>query len=185
MLMEDIIQTDASINPGNSGGPLLDSGGRLIGINSAIFSPTGASVGIGFAIPVNTARRIVPELIARGYYAYPWMGASVATLFPEDARALRFAVERGALIVEAVKGGPAYKAGLQGGNRRVRIGNRILIVGGDVVAAADGRSIETADQLIRIIRDKRPGDLLSLEIYQGGLTRKKVNLELEERPRRQ
>jgi S1-C subfamily serine protease len=142
-------------------------------------------VGIGFAIPVNTAKRIVPELIARGYYAYPWMGANVATLLRGDAKTLGFAVDHGALIVEIIRGGPAFKAGLRGGNRRVRIGNRIMLVGGDVVAAADGRSIETADELIRILREKRPGDLVSLEVYQGGRDRKRVNLLLEERPRRQ
>jgi S1-C subfamily serine protease len=182
--MEDIIQTDASINPGNSGGPLLDSSGNLIGVNTAIFSPTGASVGIGFAIPANTAKRIIPDLIARGYYAYPWMGASVTTLLPGDARTLQLAVERGALIVDIVQGGPAYKAGLHGGDRRVRLGNRILIAGGDVVVAADGRTVDTADSLIRIIRERRPGDPLSLEIYRGGHYRQELILKLEERPRR-
>jgi len=184
VLMEDIIQTDASINPGNSGGALLDSSGRLIGINTAIFSPTGASVGIGFAIPVSTAKRLVPELIAKGYYAYPWIGATVTTLVPEDVRAAGLAVERGALIVETVRGGPAAKAGLQGGNRRVRVGNRILILGGDVVAAIDGRKLETADDLISTVREKHPGDLITLEVYRGGLQRDRVQVVLEERPRR-
>ena len=183
-LMEDIIQIDASINPGNSGGPLLDSSGMLIGINTAIFSPTGASVGIGFAVPVNIAKRIIPELIAQGYYAYPWIGASVTTLLSGDSRTLDFAVDSGALIVEIVRGGPAHKAGLRGGNRRVRLGNRILIAGGDVVVAADGKPISTADGLIRIIREKRPGDLLRLEVYRGGLHRRDVLVRLEERPKR-
>ena len=183
-LMEDIIQTDASINPGNSGGPLLDSSSNLIGVNTAIFSPTGASVGIGFAVPANTAKRIIPELIARGYYAYPWMGASVTTLLPGDAKALDFAVNRGAMIVEIVRGGPAHMAGLRGGARRVRLGNRILIVGGDVVVGIDGRPVDTADALIRIIRDRRPGDLLKLEVYRGGLYRQEVMVKLEERPKR-
>ncbi len=183
-LMEDIIQIDASINPGNSGGPLLDSSGKLIGINTAIFSPTGASVGIGFAVPVNIAKRIIPELIAQGYYAYPWIGASVTTLLSGDSRALDFAIDSGALVVEIVRGGPAHKAGLRGGNRRVRLGNRILIAGGDVVVAADGKSVGTADGLIRIIREKRPGDLLQLEVYRGGLHRRDVLVRLEERPKR-
>jgi S1-C subfamily serine protease len=183
-LMEDIIQIDASINPGNSGGPLLDSSGKLIGINSAIFSPTGASVGIGFAVPANTAKRIIPELIAQGYYAYPWIGASVTTLLSGDSRALDFAVDSGALIVEVVRSGPAHKAGLRGGNRRVRLGNRILIAGGDVVVAADGEPVNTAEELIRIIREKRPGDLLRLEVYRGGLHRRDVLVRLEERPKR-
>jgi len=183
VLMEDIIQTDASINPGNSGGALLDSSGRLIGINTAIFSPTGASVGIGFAIPVSTAKRLVPELIVKGYYAYPWIGATVTTLVSEDARAVGLAAERGALIVETVRGGPAAKAGLQGGTRRVRVGNRIIILGGDVVAGIDGRKLETADDLINTIREKRPGDTVTLEVYRGGLQRDRVQVLLEERPR--
>jgi S1-C subfamily serine protease len=183
VLMEDIIQTDASINPGNSGGALLDSSGRLIGINTAIFSPTGASVGIGFAIPVSTAKRLVPELIAKGYYAYPWIGATVTTLGPDDVRVAGLAAERGALIVETVRGGPAAKAGLRGGNRRVRVGNRIIILGGDVVVAIDGRKVETADDLISTVRERRPGDLITLEVYRGGLQRDRVQVLLEERPR--
>jgi putative serine protease PepD len=183
-LMEDIIQTDASINPGNSGGPLLDSSGKLIGINTAIISPTGASVGIGFAVPANAAKRVIPELIARGYYAYPWMGAILMTLLPSDARMLQLAAERGALIVDIEPGGPAYKAGLRGGNRRVRLGNRILIAGGDVVVAADGRAVDTAESLIRIIRERRPGELLNLEVYRGGNRLEEVKLALGERPRR-
>ncbi|MBW1982292.1 MAG: trypsin-like peptidase domain-containing protein [Deltaproteobacteria bacterium] len=182
LLMENIIQTDASINPGNSGGPLLDSSGRLIGINTAIFSPTGASVGIGFAIPVNTAKRIVPELIARGYYAYPWIGATITTLLPGDARALGLQVDKGALIVDLVQGGPAYKAGLQGGDRKVRVGNRIFIAGGDVVVAADGEPVATADDLIQRIRAKRPGTVIRLEVYRGGIYRQIVDVLLEERP---
>jgi putative serine protease PepD len=183
-VIEDVIQTDASINPGNSGGPLLDSNGKLIAINTAIFSPTGASVGIGFAIPVDTAMRLVTELIARGYYAYPWLGATVATLLPADAKGLELAVERGAIFVEAIRGGPAYKAGLRGGNRRVRLGNRIIIAGGDVVVQADGRPVNSAQDVIRIIREKRPGDFINLEVYQGGMYRQELSVQLEERPRR-
>jgi len=183
-LIEDIIQTDASINPGNSGGPLLDSSGKLVGVNTAIFSPTGASVGIGFAVPANTARRIIPELIARGYYAYPWIGANVTNLLPGDAKALDLAIEHGAWIVEVVRGGPAYRAGLHGGNQKVRLGNRIVIAGGDVVVGVNGKSVDSADALIRIIREKRPGDVLDLDVYRGGLHRQEIPVRLEERPRR-
>jgi len=117
VLIQDLIQTDAAINPGNSGGPLLDSKGKIIGINSAIISPTGASVGIGFAIPIQTAKRILPELIEKGYVSYPWIGASVYSLIPEFARFLGLEVERGAVIAEVVRGGPVDKAGLKGGHR--------------------------------------------------------------------
>ena len=94
-----------------------------------------------------------------------------------------FAVNRGALIVEIVRGGPAHRAGLHGGTQRVRLGNRIVIVGGDVVVGVDGTPIESADGLIRIIREKRPGDVLNLEVYRGGLYRQEVPVRLEERPR--
>jgi putative serine protease PepD len=141
-------------------------------------------VGIGFAVPANTARRVIPELISKGYYAYPWIGASVTTLLPGDAKTLDFAVERGALVVEIVRGGPAHRAGLRGGDRRVRLGNRILIVGGDVVVAADGKPVNTADDLIRVIRDRRPGESLNLVVYRNGLHRQEVLVTLDERPRR-
>ncbi len=148
--MEDIIQTDAAINPGNSGGPLLNSEGEIIGINSAIISPSGGSVGIGFAIPVNTAKRVIPELIAKGYVTYPYIGATIQSLIPEVAKYLKLKVERGAMIAEVVKGGPADKAGLKGGNQKVQVGNMIVIVGGDIVVKVDQHEVKTNDELIRL-----------------------------------
>jgi len=156
-LMEDIIQTDAAINPGNSGGPLLNSEGEIIGINTAILSPSGGSVGIGFAIPVNAAKKIVPELIAKGYVVYPWIGATIQSLIPEVADYLKLKVERGAMIAEVVKGGPADKAGLRGGTRRIEVGNTIVIVGGDVIVKADHLEIKTDEELIRYIARRNPG----------------------------
>ncbi|MQY71353.1 trypsin-like serine protease, partial [bacterium] len=144
-----VIQTDAAINPGNSGGPLLDSTGKIIGINSVIISPTGASVGIGFAVPVNTAKRILPELIKKGYVSYPWIGASVYPLIPEFAKFLSLKVERGAMISEVVKGGPSERAGLRGGDREVRVGNSLILVGGDVIVEIDGEKVMSSDDLIR------------------------------------
>ena len=182
-LMEDIIQTDAAINPGNSGGPLLNSDGEIIGINSAIISPSGGSVGIGFAIPVNTAKRVFPELIAKGYVTYPWIGATLMSLFPDVAKYLKLPVERGALIAEVVNGGPADKAGLKGGNQRVQVGNMIVVVGGDIVVKADQHEIKTNDELIHYIREKKPGDTILLKVFQkGGFN--EVKLTLGERPRR-
>jgi len=183
-LMEDIIQTDAAINPGNSGGPLLNSGGEIIGINSAIISPSGGSVGIGFAIPVNTARRVVPELISKGYVSYPWIGATVQTLIPEIAKFLKLnKVERGAMIAEVVKGGPADKAGLRGGNQRVQVGNMIVIEGGDIVVKADQHDVKTNDELIRYIREKKPGDTILLKVFRKEKF-EEVKVTLGERPRR-
>jgi putative serine protease PepD len=182
-LIEDVIQTDAAINPGNSGGPLLNSDGEIIGINSAIISPSGGSVGIGFSIPVNTAKRVIPELIAKGYVTYPWIGATIQPLIPEVAKFLKLKVERGAMIAEVVKGGPAEKAGLKGGNQRVQVGNIIVMVGGDIVLKADQHEVKTHDELIRYIREKKPGDPIVLKIYRDG---KYVDLKviLGERPRR-
>jgi putative serine protease PepD len=182
-LIEDVVQTDAAINPGNSGGPLLNSAGEIIGINSAIISPSGGNVGIGFAIPVNTAKRVVPELIAKGYVTYPWIGATVQSLIPEVASHLKLKIERGAMIADVVKGGPADKAGLKGGDQRVQVGNVIMMVGGDIVMKADEREIKTNDELIRYIREKKPGDAVLLKIHRKGNTLD-LKVVLGERPRR-
>lgn len=182
-LMEDIVQTDAAINPGNSGGPLLNSEGEIIGINSAIISPSGGSVGIGFAIPVNTAKRIIPELITKGYVTYPWIGANIQSLIPEVAKYLKLKVERGAMIAEVVKGGPADKGGLRGGDQRVQVGNIIMVVGGDIVVKADQQDVKTNDELIRYIREKKPGDTIVLKVYRKDRF-EEVKVTLGERPRR-
>jgi S1-C subfamily serine protease len=182
-MMEDIIQTDAAINPGNSGGPLLSSEGEIIGINSAIISPSGGSVGIGFAIPVNTAKRVVPELLAKGYVTYPWIGATIQTLIPEIAKYLKIKVERGAMIAAVEKGGPADKGGLKGGDQRVQVGNMIVVVGGDIVVKADQHDVKTNDELIRYIREKKPGDTILLNVFRKGKF-EEVKVTLGERPRR-
>jgi S1-C subfamily serine protease len=183
-LIEDVIQTDAAINPGNSGGPLLNSDGEIIGINSAIISPSGGNVGIGFAIPVNTAKRVVPELLAKGYVAYPWIGATIHSLIPEIAKYRKLKIERGAMIAEVVKGGPADKAGLKGGSQRVQVGNMIILVGGDIVVKADQYDVKTNDELIHYIREKKPGDTIFLKVYRKG-DFVDVKVTLGERPRRQ
>ena len=182
-LMDDIIQTDAAINPGNSGGPLLNSEGEIIGINSAIISPSGGSVGIGFAIPVNTAKKVIPELIAKGYVTYPYIGATIQSLIPEVAKYLKLKMDRGAMISEVVKEGPADKAGLKGGNQKVQVGNTIVIVGGDIVLKVDQQEVKTHDQLIHYIREKKPGDTLVLQVYRKG-DFMDLKVTLGERPRK-
>ena len=182
-LIEDVIQTDAAINPGNSGGPLLNSEGEIVGINSAIISPTGGSVGIGFAIPVNEAKRVVPELIAKGYVTYPYIGATIQSLIPEMAKYLKLKIERGAMISELVKGGPADKAGLKGGNQRVQVGNMIVMVGGDIVVKADQKDVKTNDELIHYIREKKPGDTVLLKVFRKD-SFIDVKVTLGERPRK-
>jgi S1-C subfamily serine protease len=182
-LMEDIIQTDAAINPGNSGGPLLNSEGEIIGINSAIVSPSGGSVGIGFAIPANTAKRVVPELLSKGYVTYPWIGATIQSLIPEIAKYLKVSVERGAMISEVAKGGPADKAGLKGGSQRVQVGNMIVLVGGDIVVKVDQRDVKTNDELIRYVREKKPGETILLKVLRKERF-EEVKVTLGERPGR-
>jgi len=181
-LMEDLIQTDAAINPGNSGGPLLDSEGRIIGINTAIFSPSGGSVGIGFAIPVDAARRILPDLLEKGYVAHAWMGVSLFPLTPGLAKALDLPVSRGALVVEVIKGGPADKAGLKGGTKMVQVGNAMLSVGGDVITAINGEAVNSSEDLVRRIRKHKPGDQVRLKILRERRSQE-VTLSLGERPK--
>jgi len=180
--IEDVIQTDASINPGNSGGPLLNSAGEIIGVNTAILSPTGVSAGIGFAIPVNTAKRIVSELIAKGFVSYPYLGAVVHTIIPQFAKALGLKSEKGAMVVEVTPGGPADKAGLKGANKQAQIGNFIHPVGGDIIIQADKSEVNEAEELIKYFRDRKIGDVVTLKIIRDGKIRE-VKVTLQERPR--
>ena len=168
-LMTGIIQTDAAINPGNSGGPLLNSRGEVIGINTAIFSPSGGSVGVGFAIPINTAKRLVPELIANGRVAHAWLGVSGMDLSPQLAEALKLSITEGVMAVEVVKDGPGDRAGIRGANRLARVGNQRIPVGGDVITAVDGRPIKSMDDLtVYLDAERRPGEEVTLSIVRGG-----------------
>lgn len=181
--MDEVIQIDAAINPGNSGGPLLDSEGKMIGINTAIFTPSGGSVGIGFAIPINTAKRILNELITKGYVAYAWMGIDTQTLLPEFAEALSLPIRRGVLVTRVVRGGPAHQAGIRGGTQRVEVGNAILVVGGDILVAVDGEKINSAEDFHLVMKTKRPGDRIRLTLWRGR-EKREVEIKLGERPRR-
>ncbi|MGQ9457545.1 MAG: S1C family serine protease [Anaerolineae bacterium] len=183
----EIIQTDAAINPGNSGGPLLDLGGRVIGVNTAITSPSRASAGIGFAVPVDTVRRVVPELIAHGRYPHPWLGVYLLDLTPERAQVLREAgvempVDLGLLVLEVVRGGPAARAGLRGGNRTLRMGNILLPVGGDVIVKVDGQEIVDNRALnVYLETRKRVGDAVTLTVVRDG-REMDLQVTLGERP---
>jgi putative serine protease PepD len=181
--MDEVIQIDAAINPGNSGGPLLNSEGKMIGINTAIFTPSGGSVGIGFAIPINTAKRILNELITKGYVAYAWIGIDTQTLLPEFAEALSLPVRRGVLVARVARGGPAHQAGIRGGTQRVEVGNAILVVGGDILVAVDGEKVESAETFHEIMKTKRPGDRIRLTLWRGR-EKREVEVKLGERPRR-
>ncbi len=179
-LMRGIIQTDAAINPGNSGGPLLDSNGRIIGVNSAIFSPVGANIGIGFAVPGNTVKKAVPQLIEKGYVSKPWVGITGQDISPELARLLKLP-SGGILIAEVVKGGPAERAGIRGARRIVTIGNLQVAIGGDLIIAIDGRTIKTMDDLTEVIESKSPGDTVKVTLFRDD-KKKVVDILLTERP---
>jgi S1-C subfamily serine protease len=185
----EIIQTDAAINPGNSGGPLLDLEGRVIGVNTAIFSPSQASAGIGFAVPVDTVRRVVPALVEQGYFPHPWLGLRyVWNLTPERARVLRelgmqVPVEEGLLVVETYAGSPADEAGLRGGQRRARIGSTILLVGGDILTTIDGQPIANDRDLARYLdTETGVGQTVQVTIWRDG-EQTTVPVTLRERPR--
>ena len=160
-----LIQTDAAINPGNSGGPLLDSAGRLIGVNTAIYSPSGASAGIGFAVPVDTVNRVVPELIAYGEYRRPSIGISINDQV--SALVTRQLKVKGLLVLEVEPGSPAEKAGIVG-SKPVRDG---AVVPGDVIQSVDGMSIASIGDLERALDGKKVGDKVSIGLWRDGKTR--------------
>ncbi len=165
--IEDAIQTDASINRGNSGGPLLDTRGQVIGINSAIYSPTGTAAGVGFAIPINLAKRIAHDLITEGRVRRATLGVEVTPLFEDLANYLKFPVKQGLLIERVVPGGPAAQAGLRGGNSPVTDGLRRYMTGGDLIVSVDGKPVATQLDMNLALNRKRPGDTIQMEIYRG------------------
>jgi len=167
--IRNVIQTDAAINPGNSGGPLLNSRGEVIGLNTAIFSPSGGSIGIGFAIPVNTAKKLLPLLIARGRVSHPWLGISGLDVTPNLARTLSLPVKEGVMIAQVAPGGPAARAGLRGSDRRVRVGNYMMNVGGDIIQALDGQRIASVDDLTAFLDEhKKVGDDVRVDVLRDG-----------------
>ncbi len=172
-IIRDMIQTDASINPGNSGGPLLNSRGEMIGITTMIYSPSGGSVGIGFAVPVNTAKRIVPELLKEGMVRRGWIEFEVVQLFPElvdymQKNGYKITVEKGLLVSQAKKGGDADRAGIRGGSIPVSYGRSGFNVGGDVIVAVDGMKVSTIADLYSALEDNKPGDHVLVEYMRNG-----------------
>src|SRR5262249_48616771 len=166
--IDEAIQTDAAINRGNSGGPLLNSRGEVIGINSAIFSPSGTTAGIGFAIPINTAKRVAEDLISQGRVRRATIGAEGRTLWPDLAEALNLPVQRGVLVERVDSRGPAAQAGIRGGNRSVLAGLRELRIGGDVIVAVNGEEGKSPSNLDLLLKRARPGDTRTPEGGGGG-----------------
>jgi putative serine protease PepD len=161
------IQTDASINRGNSGGPLIDSHGDVIGINSAIYTPSGTAAGIGFAIPINTAKLIANDLISEGRVRRAYLGVTTLELTGWLSEALDLPVQEGLLVEQTTRGGPAAAAGIRGGDRRVQSGMRTLMIGGDVIIGIDGQKVANQFDMNVLLNRKRPGDTVTVTVYRG------------------
>jgi len=180
----EMIQTDAAINPGNSGGPLLDGDGRVIGVNTMIISQGQSSAGVGFAVPVNVVRKVVPVLIDEGHYAYAWLGIVGRDLDRDTAIAMELSADqRGALVIEVTEGGPAEEAGLHSSDKTVTIDGTDARTGGDIIIAVDDQPVYGMDDLIvYLVKETQPGQEIALTILREGEERQ-VKVTLGERPR--
>lgn len=178
------IQTDAAINPGNSGGPLLDAGGRVLGINSQIKSSGGGGEGVGFAVPVDAVRRSLSELRRSGKVSYGYLGVSALALYPQLAERLKLPVKSGALVQKVVGGAPAEGAGLRAGGDKIEFqGDKGIKSGGDVIVSVNGRPVTRHDNLSDLVARHAEGDRVRLEIIRGG-SRKTIEVKLGKRPAR-
>ncbi|HXY77478.1 MAG TPA: trypsin-like peptidase domain-containing protein [Candidatus Acidoferrales bacterium] len=167
LVIDEAIQTDAAINPGNSGGPLLNWHGQVIGINTMIASSVGQSAGIGFAIPINTAKAVVNDLVTLGRVRRPALGIRTIPIDSEIAEELGLAANYGLLIVQAVPGGSADRAGLRGGSEQAYLGNIPIMIGGDLIVAINGEKIESQQTLAQIMNKHRAGDSVKVTIFRG------------------
>jgi S1-C subfamily serine protease len=182
-VIQKMIQTDASINPGNSGGPLLNSKGEMIGINTVIYSTTGGSVGVGFAVPIEIAKRVVPELLAYGEVRRGWIDISPIQLFSSLVRVADLPVNEGVLISAVKPNSLAAKAGLKGGdiNRPLRMGRTTILLGGDIIVEIDGMPIKSIADLYNALEDNKPGETVDVLAVRDK-TRKTFQVTLSERP---
>jgi S1-C subfamily serine protease len=177
----DAIQTDAPINHGNSGGPLFDARGRVIGINAQIRSTSGNAEGVGFAVPINSAKRSMEQLIASGSVSYPFVGVETEDLTPALAKRFDYPVRRGAVITGVVKGSPAAKAGLRGGSDTEDALGIEFVRGGDVVVAINGHTVRSSEDIVRIVTSSlSPGQIARFTIRRGGV-RREISVRLGER----
>jgi S1-C subfamily serine protease len=165
--IDDAIQTDAAINPGNSGGPLLNWHGEVIGINTLILSSVGQNAGIGFAIPVNTAKAVLNDLVTLGRVRRPALGVRTIPISPELADQMGLAADYGLLIDQVVPGGAADRAGLRGGGERAYVGNIPIMVGGDLIVGIDGQDVQDQQALSQVMNNHRAGDTVRITIYRG------------------
>jgi S1-C subfamily serine protease len=166
--IDEAIQTDAAINRGNSGGPLINSHGQVIGINSAIYTPTGTTAGIGFAIPINTAKNIANDLMTDGRVHRAFLGVETWPVGTWLSEALDLPVKEGLLVERVTKGGPAAAAGIRGGDRVAQAGMRRIFIGGDVITAIDNQKVASQLDVNLALNHKRPGDTVNITVYRGG-----------------
>src|SRR5579864_5688233 len=165
--IDEAIQTDAAINPGNSGGPLLNWHGEVIGINTMIASSVGQSAGIGFAIPINTAKAVLNDLVTLGRVRRPVLGVRTLPIGPELADQMGLAADYGLLIVQVIPGGSADQAGLRGGTERAYLGNTLILLGGDLIVAIDDQKVQDEDDLAQTMNNHRAGDSVKVTIYRA------------------
>jgi S1-C subfamily serine protease len=178
--IDNVIQTDAAINPGNSGGPLLDSLGRVIGINSQIATGGGGgSIGIGFAVPIDTAKKVSDQLREKGRVEHAFLGISGVPITRSMAQNLNLPTDAGVLVQQV--SGPARRAGVKGGDTPVSLGGADILLGGDVVVEIDGRKVRSMDDVIRVVNAKQPDDEVTLELLRGS-DRRTVKVKLGDRP---
>lgn len=178
----NVLQTDAAINPGNSGGPLMNTEGKVVGVNTAIETRTGVFSGIGFAIPSESVERIVPELIEEGSYSHSWLGVSGVDVGPDVAEAMNLNETRGFLVIDVVEGGPSHKAGLRESQDIQEIDGREIAVGGDIILAIDDQEVRgIEDILVYLARETEVGDEVELTVLRNG-EEVKIDLVLEPRP---
>jgi len=167
MTIDAAIQTDAAINPGNSGGPLMNWHGEVIGINTMIASSVGQSAGIGFAIPINTAKAVLNDLVTQGRVRRPTLGVRTIPISPELAEEMGLPADYGLLVIQVVPGGAAERAGLRGGSERAYVGNIPIMLGGDLVVAIDGEKISDQEDLAQAMNNHRAGDTVRVTFYRG------------------
>jgi putative serine protease PepD len=175
------IQTDAAINEGNSGGPLIDSSGRVIGINEQIASQSGGNQGLGFAVPIDTAKNAMTQLEQTGTVKYAWLGIAGQTITPDVAKTLNLKAAQGVLVAQVTSGSPAAKAGITGGQTQVVLQNQQWVTGGDIITAINGEPLSSMDALQAAISTHKPGDVVTLSVISGSST-KNVQVTLGVRP---
>ena len=179
----DVIQTDAAINPGNSGGPLFNMNGEVVGINTAIQSATGEFTGVGFAVPSNTVKKVVPVLIKDGEFKHPWMGISGTDVDPELAEMRELESSKGFVVVSVIEGSPAEKAGMKGVTQTRERDGREFPMDGDIIIEIDGKTVrKISDILVHLQREKSVGDEMIITVLRTGVTFD-LTMILEERPR--